>query len=201
MSVKIVRDNTADLVRDIEHLTSLEVVVGVTGTTNPRSDGQFGNASIAYIAEFGSPIANIPMRPIFGPGLANVQKSIINLLRSAGVAAAEGKKIEMHAALEACGLMAQQSIQQVITDGNFTPLAIGTIRARASSSKSGAVGAKEFLAIMKGHLGEKEWITIKAQAAEANKSIINYLAPPLLFTGAFRQSITYLVRKKQREAI
>ena len=157
--VRIVTDNTENLLRNITKLTNTETVVGITGSTNPRSDSSFGNASIAFIAEFGSPAANIPMRPIFGPGLDKVRKQLFGLLKNAGIAAAEGRMSDMASQFEAIGLVAQQSIQQVITDGQFVPLAISTIRARArrTSSDQGTVGAKEFLKIMKGTLPESKW--------------------------------------------
>lgn len=203
VELKVLQDNMQEALRAIEKLTKNEVLVGVTSSTNQRAGSEFGNAGIAYEAEYGSPACNIPMRPIFGPGLKRASPEIARILKLAAKRAIEGEPNAVNEGLEVVGLLGQTSVQMVITEGAFAPLAPSTVAARA---RRGSVGAKILMKMpemKKGKMGEMDYyVAAKAyknyMKSGSAKSWSNYLAPPLIDTGAFRQAITHITRERKR---
>lgn len=197
VKLQVLQDNLQEALRAIDRLTKKEVLVGVTDSTNQRQDSEFGNAGIAYEAEYGSPACNIPMRPIYGPGLRRASPDIAKVLSVAAKLAIEGDPTAVDDGLEVVGHLARDAVQLVITEGNFAPLAQSTIAARARRGNQGAI---TLLKMQKGKLKPGYWFLAATTYKKygGGKTMINYLAPPLLDTGAFRQAQTYIVRERKR---
>lgn len=115
----------------IAALRGLGVVVGVTAKTNGRS-GEFSNAELAAIHEFGSPMRNIPERSFLRKPLINNAATIANLAKNA-----VGKFIagEITAA-EALGVIGEEAkgiSKEAISDGISPALKPATIKHKKSS--------------------------------------------------------------------
>lgn len=177
MGVTITKDKVADIIRAVASLASKDVLVGVPDSTAERDEEQpISNAAIGYIMETGSPANNIPARPHLVPGIQDVQTEVAERLGKGAKAALSGSMSGAEAALNAAGLIGQRGVRAKITDGPFVPLAESTLRARARRGRKGA--AKELASRAAGN-----------QPDNAN-------AKPLIDTGQYRQSITYVIRKK-----
>jgi hypothetical protein len=137
MSVEITKDNVDETIRAILKLAEKDVLVGIPEASGEHEGGEISNASLGYIHEFGSPAANIPARPFLNPGVENAKKQITLQLKKAGEAATNRDVRGVDKALHACGLIAQSSVREAITDGDFTPLKPATIKARERAGHSG----------------------------------------------------------------
>lgn len=177
MPVIITKDKVADIIRAVASLASKDVLVGVSDSAAERDDDQpISNAAIGYIMETGSPANNIPARPHLVPGIQDVQAEVAERLGKGAKAALSGSTSGADTALNAAGLIGQHGVRAKITDGPFVPLSESTLRARARRGRKGA--AKEL-----------------ASRAAGNQPD-NTNAKPLIDTGQYRQSITYVIRKK-----
>ncbi|WP_232317463.1 hypothetical protein [Ralstonia sp. NT80] len=170
-------DKLAQVLKTISALATKEVLVGVPQANDERKDDEpINNAAIGYIMETGSPVNNVPARPHLVPGIQDVQEEVADQLQKGAVAALSGSQSGVTKALNAAGMIGQRGVRAKITDGPFTPLAESTLRARARRGRKGA--AKEL-----------------ASRAAGNEPD-NANAKPLIDTGQYRQSITYVVRDK-----
>lgn len=171
----ITKDKVSDVVMAITKLVSQEVLVGVPAKTTERSDVPINNATIGYINEYGSPAQNIPARPHLIPGVEDAQDGINKNLKIAANAALDGNKNKTTASMEAAGVVAVNSVKSKITGGEFIPLSEATLKARA---RRGRKGAKTEL---------------QSRAMGNAPSTAN--AKPLIDTGKYRNSITYVLRE------
>ena len=172
-------DKLPGLLKAIAELNKNIVLVGVPDSTTERGDDEAGpmnNATLGYIHEHGSPAANIPARPHLIPGVEDAQDDIASRFKKASQAALDGKKDKVRQQLESAGLVAQNSVKNKITDGDLEPLAESTLRARARRGREGAVN--------------------ELASRAAGNAPDNNNARPLIDTGQYRNSITYVVRSK-----
>lgn len=178
MGVTITVDKLADIMRAVADIASKEVLVGVPNANAERKDDQpISNAAIGYIMETGSPANNIPARPHLVPGIQDVQAEVAERFGKSAEAALSGSESGANAQLNAAGMIGQRGVRAKITDGPFVPLAESTLRARARRGRKGA--AKELASRAAGN-----------QPDNAN-------AKPLIDSGQYRQSITYVIRRKK----
>lgn len=177
MTVKMTVDKLSAVIKSISELARKEVLVGVPESNDERKDDeQINNAAIGYIMETGSPVNNIPAREHLVPGIQDVQDEVAALLRNGAVAALNGQQSGVLRALNAAGMIGQRGVRAKITEGMFAPLAESTLRARARRGRKGA--ARELASRAAGNAPD------------------NSNAKPLIDTGQYRQSITYVVRDK-----
>lgn len=115
----------------IAALKGLGVVVGVTAKTNGRN-GEFSNAELAAIHEFGSPARNIPERSFLRKPLISNAAAIANLAKNAAGKFIMGQ-ITAEAALGAIGEEAKSISKTEITEGITPALKPATIKRKKSS--------------------------------------------------------------------
>lgn len=178
MSMKITKDDVSKVLASIQELANKQVLVGIPASKAERQEGDeepINNAQLGYIHEYGSPKANIPARPFLNPGIARAQESINNHLKKAAKAAMDGNAEKVDVELNATGLIAQAGARNEISSGEFAPLSMETIKARA---RRGRKGAQKFLEQIQ--IGPPE----------------SGLVKPLIDTGQLRNSITYVIREK-----
>lgn len=144
--VKVVKDKTKDVIKNVRELTRRNVLVGIPddsgpGEVGPQSTGNVRkdakgptNAELGYIHEHGSPAANIPARPFLVPGVRNAQAQVEHRLRAAARAALDGNTGRMDRNLHAAGMEAQIGVQKKLQSGPFAPLSQRTIDARRRRS-------------------------------------------------------------------
>ncbi len=200
-NVKVTLDRTKEAIAAVRAMSGSEVVVGVPASKNHRSDGPFGNADILWIAEFGSEAKPpyhraIPPRPVLGPAMRKVRDDVARLLKYAAKRAiADGVTEVIPLYLDAIGVLARDACVGIIDAGDFTPLAEATIERRMRMAKNNPARGEFLLAAMRsGRLSAKRQNELALEARKAGKSVANYLAPPLFWTGVFRRSLSYEVR-------
>ncbi|GJD47005.1 hypothetical protein AFCDBAGC_4890 [Methylobacterium cerastii] len=145
MPVKRGKDLTYELERTLRDLASMEVVVGIPAEAGTHADSGLTNAALGYIHEFGAPEANIPARPFLFPGIERIQDKIADKLAKGGARAVEATvasgnrttgKAEGQKALQRVGILAQNSVRGVITDGIAPPLSARTVYDRLHRKKN-----------------------------------------------------------------
>lgn len=179
MSVKVTKDIVSKVLAGITSLTSKTILVGIPEDTTGRQDderGPMNNATLGYIHEHGSPAQNIPARPFLVPGVKDAEDEITAKLKAGASKALSGDKGGAEVAMKAAGQIAEEAVKERFYSGDFAPLAKSTVQARA---RRGRKGAKEELA---------------SHAAGNAPNAEN--ARPLIDTGALRDSIRYVIRKK-----
>lgn len=170
MSVKVTKDKTADLMRAIQELVKKDVLVGVPSDTTGRKDEGITNAMLGYIHENGSPANNIPARPHLVPAVRESSKELAGFMREAADAAFKQKPKGVIAAFKKAGLTAQNNVRMKITEGIDPQLAEATIAARQRKGRKSKGGK----------VGDDSSVT------------------PLVDTGQYRKSITYVIRDKDK---
>lgn len=130
-------NNLSELFKNMQHLGSQGVLVGIPAEYTKREDGKITNAEIGYINEFGSPKQHIPPRPFLNPALANATPELAKLM----VPDVNNPNSTAH--LDKTGLYATAQVKKHITNQiGFVPLNPKTIRARQRKRKSGKAGTK-----------------------------------------------------------
>ena len=167
MGTKILKDRVPELKRALEAFAHKRVLVGIPSDSpdNERDDAPITNAEIGLINEFGSPGQNIPARPHLIPGVKaawpqaqrRMAKGAEKVLKLSGDPSAV-----VASALEGAGMLARDSVVQLINDVLSPELAKPTLADRKR----------------RGFLGES----------------------PLIVTGAYKQSITYVVDDHAHES-
>ncbi len=176
LSVKV--DRVGSVLKAIKSLAERDVLVGVPDPKTDRKSGEpITNAQLAYIHDNGSPVNNIPARPFMRPGIKDAQDKIDLRMKKAAEAALSGSPSGVDNELASAGLVAQNSIKSKINSGDFVPLALSTLRARAARGRKGAKAELE------------------SRAAGNPPNPEN--ARPLIDTGQMRNAITYVVRNKK----
>lgn len=137
MSVKVVIDRYATVMKGVRALTSQEVLVGIPFTTAGRTDTPVNNAELGYIHETGSPAANIPPRPFLVPGVESAQDQFVPHLRAAGWAALGGNTATVERDFERAGTVAASAVKRKITEGPHALLAPKTLAKRRAKGRTG----------------------------------------------------------------
>ena len=166
-------DKLDSIVAEINKLVAIDVMVGIPASANARDD-DMNNAALGYLHETGSPAANIPARPFLVPGVAGAVDKYEAQLLKAIRAALDGMPKKMRAHLDAAGIIAAQAAKDMIDRGDFAPLSIPTLQARARRGRKGAQAE------------------LASRAAGNAPNAAN--ARPLIDTGQMRNSITYVLR-------
>lgn len=142
--VKITVDNVKGLEEALQALKSQTLLVGIPQGENEREENQpIGNAALLYIHEHGSPVNNIPPRPVMSIGLKKSQKPLIEEFRKGAKAILDGKTKAVDQMLTRAGFIATTAIKKVIDDqdGIEAP-ADSTLKAR---KRKGFEGEKALL--------------------------------------------------------
>jgi hypothetical protein len=149
----VTRDETKKVEAALRELSNTKVLLGVAeqSDADARSDkgtpgetkrkgssssDDMNNATLAYIHENGSPLANIPARPFLEPGIKDSKDKWSEYMRQAGEAALDGNISVMRRAFNAAGLTALMAVKAKITAGIPPPLKPATIAARKRRVKS-----------------------------------------------------------------
>ncbi|HEX4268880.1 MAG TPA: hypothetical protein VHY36_13410 [Steroidobacteraceae bacterium] len=183
------QDKVPEVLKALRDLTGSQVLVGIPASTTEReSEGgsDMTNSELGYIHEFGSPAANIPARPFLIPGVEKSLDRATHQLELAAKAAFKGDATAMDMRLEMAGQIAATGAKREISYGDFIPLKPSTIRnrRRGRRTKSMRAAEQQYLTLVAGGMSEED-----AQSAAGIR--------PLIDTGALRNSITSVVRKRK----
>lgn len=146
MSFKVIKDQSATLLKALQDMASKRVLIGVPASEAARQDDAvIGNAQLAYIHENGSAAANIPARPFLVPGVKKAGDKAAAILKKAAADVFD-RKASIDKGLNAAGLVAQTSVKMTIRAGEgFAPLKPGTLAARRRKGAKGAKGDKPLI--------------------------------------------------------
>lgn len=145
--VRVVLDKSKEFNAAMRLLRDEAVYIGIAESQNSRKDGgPIGNATIGYINENGSAAAHIPARPHLAKGVKDVQAKLAEELGAGAKALLNGRPDAVRTSYNRAGLLAQQSVQRVITtQEGFAPLAESTIEARKNRKKAPRTGTKALI--------------------------------------------------------
>lgn len=189
MTLKVTKDTVGRVLASIQRLVGQEVLVGIPASQAERSDEDpkpMNNAQLGYVHENGSPAQNIPARPFLIPGVEDAQESYTNHLQKAVSAAMSGDDNKMQTELNAAGLIASSGARNKITTGEFEPLSPATVRNRRKSRSTKSMRA-----------AEKKYLELIANGATPEQAQDEAGIRPLINTGQLRNSLTYVIRKKE----
>lgn len=134
-SFKVVINKYMQLKKALNFLKDNEVYVGVPDSTTDREleDGEepkLTNADLLFIHTKGSPVNNIPARPVIEPALADDKERISEYLKNAAVFSLDGKEDEAQKQLSLAGLRGQNVSRNwfVNPKNNWKPNSPATIR-------------------------------------------------------------------------
>jgi len=133
--VTVGKDRTKELAAALKALVRDQVLVGIPSSTagrepDPEDPEPINNATLGYILEMGSPAANIPERPHLKPGVAAACDPIVDRYNKGAKALLDGRIDNVEAVHTAVGIIAENSVKNLIDAGNFAPLAERTLAAR-----------------------------------------------------------------------
>jgi hypothetical protein len=168
VTVQVQRKVNIDLDKVLAQLKKKAVYVGIPKENSKRSDGEMTNASLLMIHSKGSPLRNLPARPVIEPAIEEEtnKAKISRQLIAAANKGLNGDQAGFITGLNAAGLQAQNVCREWFKNpkNGWDPLAPSTIQAK----------------VRKYGKGKKKIDT---------SSII-----PLVDTGEMRKAITYVLR-------
>jgi hypothetical protein len=179
-----------EVAAELRALARKRLLIGIPSEGDPHPDSTFGNVSRGYVFEFGSPAINMPPRPHIVPGVESALPEIAQRLEAAARAALSGGSPDP--AMQAAGQAGVNAIRDMI-DAKLDPpikplsylsrttgrLARGYRRRRARRGETGPL-------IFAPSIDEDVYAAAESEAATAT---------PLVDTGAYRQSITFVIRE------
>ena len=184
--VTITKDTVSLVFGAIQDLVGRQVLVGIPESNAPRDETEGpNNAYLAFIHEFGSPAQNIPARAFLIPGVENAKPQALEQLKKAAQAALEYRKDEATQRLNKAGMVGVAAAKDKIMNGPFVPLSPKTVARRRFSRKTQSMRP-----------AEKQYLKLISQGVSPQDAQDTAGIRPLINTGALRDSLTYVVRKK-----
>lgn len=176
-NLSVRKDGVDALVAQVDELLATRVLVGFA-SGGPARPGEASNALLGYVHDNGSPARNIPQRQFLLPGVEKARPYIQKFMKSAADLALKGEPEKALIELRKAGQFAVSGVQQKLVDGPFQPLAASTLQARLRAHPN--------------RKGEK----IALEAMRAGKPIPPGAVKPLIDTGAMRQAVTFVLRRR-----
>lgn len=126
------KDNSKSLKDGLKNLKKFRVLVGVPEQNASRAGETINNAELAYTMSHGSPLKNIPARPIIEPVLEKNKDQITKMFKAAGEKALDNKDIKNE--YEKIGMFAKNAVIKNFTDpdNGWSPNSPVTIRKKGS---------------------------------------------------------------------
>lgn len=186
--VTITVDRVPELLAALDALTKQQVLIGIPGDGEQR-EGEVSNAMLGYVHEYGSPEQNIPARPFLRPAAEQVKDQVIGLFQQAASAVMDGKPDAANKALNAAGQLGVNKVKAIMNAGEgFTPLTESAMQSRLYRAMKGKG------LVRTNNL--ENWQKAKEKLLKNRGRYSLGGATPLVDTGQFRNSITYVVRDK-----
>lgn len=138
-TITVTKDFTRDVNEIIKSFKSDEVVVGIPEVNTYRKENEpINNATILAINEFGSPMNNIPARPVMAIGIKNAQEEIADQFKKAMQDAFKKGLPALSMYYNRIGIIASNSVKKVInSQEGIEPPAQSTIDARKAKGFKG----------------------------------------------------------------
>lgn len=181
--LKVTKTSSAVKVNEsLAKLAKKQVYVGIPESGAGRKQGEINNAALMYIHTNGSPMNNIPARPVIEPAIEQpeTKKLIVEQLKDAAEAAFEGDESAMDESLQKAGRLGANAAKRWFTDS------------RNGWPKNKPSTIRNKLRKLPG--------TSYADAMDILDSggDISSLDTPLIDSGELRRSITYVVGEDKK---
>jgi hypothetical protein len=123
-----------DIRRALGEIRESEVYVGIPADYTMRRDGTMNNATLLYIHTNGSPLHNLPARPVIEPAIADASKLIAPELAAASAALFDRKPNQALVHLKRAGTIGANASKRWFTNplNGWPPLEPATARAKGS---------------------------------------------------------------------
>lgn len=169
----------AAFLKKLKSLKKLEVLVGIPEKKAPRKKGKMNNATLLYIHTKGSPLNNLPARPLIEPALEaddNAEK-ISEDLREVVKAILDGNENKAHRLMGLTGIDAVNIIQDWFEDprNGWEPNTDATVKRKLK---------KKYKDLSK---RQKAFDQYEAGAENINSVLVD--------TGSLKRAITYVLRE------
>lgn len=116
-TLEVTEDNQVEFMKTINSFRNDNVLVGIPSTDSNRNDNSpINNATILAINEFGSPVNNIPPRPVMAIGIRLAQDAIAAEFAKAAKGAWTKGVAAINQYYERAGIIASNSIKRVINE-------------------------------------------------------------------------------------
>jgi hypothetical protein len=142
--MKSVLTVTADFTQDVNEIIKSfqndDVLIGIPEEkTDRKGEGtEIGNASLLAINEFGSPINNIPARPVMSIGIRNAQEEIADQFKKALQDAFKKGLPALSTYYNRIGIIASNSVKKAInSQEGILPPSESTLKARKARGFKG----------------------------------------------------------------
>jgi hypothetical protein len=130
------KNNMPKLAEALKKLQRAAVYVGIPADHSLRTGEDVTNAQLLYIHTHGSPLQNIPARPVIEPAIAAEDNAsrISAELKQAAQSALEADPRAMHQHLEKAGQLGENAAKRWFTDprNHWAPNAPATIEEKGS---------------------------------------------------------------------
>lgn len=136
---KVTEDRTKELLKIIASFKNDSVLVGIPQEGSARTDDTpIGNAALLFINNFGSPVNNIPARPVMDVGIRMAQPAIAAEFKKAVQNALTKGLSSLAQYYERAGIIASNSVKRAINDQiDIAPPADSTLKGRKSKGFMG----------------------------------------------------------------
>lgn len=118
-TMKVTSDFTGDFNKIIARFRNDAVLVGIPSETAGRSDVGINNATLLAINNFGSPMQNIPARPVMENGIRAAQDPIAEQFKLAVSGALTKGLSALDQYYNRAGIIASNSIKKAINSQDF----------------------------------------------------------------------------------
>jgi hypothetical protein len=140
-SVRQSDPNYQAVIEAVAFLKKREVCIGIPENTASRKDSKdtpVSNAELLFIHTNGSPINNIPPRPVLEPAIKQNKERVSQNMKKAVDAALAGRKQDILPALENAGMDGQNIARKFFTDStnNWKPNKPATIKRKGSEGSA-----------------------------------------------------------------
>jgi hypothetical protein len=173
-----IANNDINFLKKLKSLKKMEVLVGIPEKKAPRKKGKMNNATLLYIHTKGSPLNNLPARPLIEPALEaddNAEK-ISEDLREVVKAILDGNEGKAQRLMGITGQDAVNAIQDWFDD-----------------SRNGWEPNKD--ATVKRKLRKIKDLSKRKQAFTEYKEGVENINSILVDTGVLKRAITYVLRE------
>lgn len=166
----------------IANIARKQVYVGIPESKAARKTGNINNAQLMYIHTNGSPVNHIPARPVIEPAIedAPTKKLIVEQLRDAAEAGFAGEDTAMETHLDAAGQIGSNASKRWFTSS------------RNGWPKNKPSTIRNKLRKLRGTAFDEAMDILDSGGDIAS------IDTPLIDTGEFRRSITYVVGEDKK---
>jgi len=132
-----VNANDFEIKDHIQTLANSDVLVGIPQKESSRKGEKINNAELLFIHTNGSPLRNIPARPVLQPAIENkaTNSAIVVQLDNAIRSLLNGDDSQYINSLNSAGMIAQNASRRwfVNPENGWAPNAMSTIKAKGSN--------------------------------------------------------------------